>query len=158
MPVMSDYDLIYEKEEFRSSADEAYVRKVLDYVCPMVLDGGIFSVSFVSEDTIHQENLEYRNIDSPTDILTFALEDSAADEPFFIPQEEAKEWGDILICLDKMKENAERFNQSESDELARLLIHGLLHLSGMDHETNDFDREEMLIKQEEILRKLKESL
>ena len=110
---------------------------------------------FVSEKTIQDENREYRGIDAVTDILTFVLDDG--DDFFPVPDEE-KEWGDILICTAKMKENAAQFNVSEEEELLRLLIHGLLHLSGLDHATNDFSTEPMLKNQENILQNLKKML
>jgi probable rRNA maturation factor len=57
---------------------------------------------------------------------------------------------DIVISLDTLKENARRFNVSEDEELRRLLIHGILHLDGMDHKTNE-ETEPMLLLQEEII-------
>ena len=69
-----------------------------------------------------------------------------------IPDEE--EMGDIFISLDTMRRNALEFGVKEEEELSRLLLHGLLHLRGLDHKTNDFDKEEMLKEQESVLAKL----
>jgi probable rRNA maturation factor len=58
--------------------------------------------------------------------------------------------GDLVISIDSLADNAKQFSVSENEELKRLLIHGILHLNGMDHTTNDTD-EEMLQVQEKIL-------
>lgn len=110
-----------------------------------------FSLSFVSDEEIQDLNREYRGIDSPTDILTFALNDGE-EFPQFEGEEE--ELGDVFISIDSMLRNAEEFNVPAEEELKRLLLHGLLHLRGMDHKSNDFSSEPMLIEQERILREL----
>lgn len=148
---MLEYDVIYEKPEYEERAPEDLVRKVLDDVAAQILVHGTFSVSFVSPETIHDENRTYRGIDAPTDILTFALDDCQED---FVVAGDEKEWGDVLICLDRMEENAREFHAGEREELVRLLIHGVLHLGGMDHKTNDFASEPMLIRQEELLQSM----
>ena len=111
------------------------------------LDGN-FSVTFVSDEEIEELNREYREKDEPTDILTFALSDG--DE--FPNPEGEKELGDVFISLESMRRNAREFEVPDDEELERLLLHGLLHLSGMDHKSNDFSSEEMLLLQEKILR------
>ena len=110
-----------------------------------------FSLHFVSGDEIRDLNNEYRGIDSPTDILTFALNDG---EVFPHPEGQDEELGDIFISVDSMKRNASDFSVDENEELSRLLVHGILHLRGMDHKTNDFSSEPMLIEQEKILKDL----
>ena len=65
-----------------------------------------------------------------------------------------EEMGDIFISLDTMRRNAEEFGVKNEEELSRLLLHGILHLRGLDHKTNDFEKEEMLKEQEEVLTKL----
>lgn len=152
---MTDFDVFYENEEYEKDAPPSLVNKALEIAAGEILKEGTFSLSFVSEKTIQDENREYRGIDAVTDILTFVLDDG--DDFFPVPDEE-KEWGDILICTAKMKENAAQFNVSDEEELLRLLIHGLLHLSGLDHATNDFSTEPMLKNQENILQNLKKML
>ena len=91
-------------------------------------------------------NREYRDIDGPTDVLSFEQGDEYLDD-------DGKKWfmaGDILISLDTLAFNAKEFDVSADEELKRLVIHGVLHLDGMDHETND-PGEPMLVRQEEIL-------
>ena len=131
--------------------NEDYVRASLDKILEYLKEDGEFSISFIDDEEIKSLNKEYRDIDSPTDILTFRLDD---DDSFPTVEEEEKELGDIFISLDSMARNAEEFGVEKSDELRRLLLHGVLHLEGYDHKTNDFKTEPMLIKQEEILNRI----
>ena len=115
-------------------------------------------MTFVTDEEIRNLNREYRDLDMPTDILTFRLDDTPSfpisfdEEEMMVPDEE--EMGDIFISLDTMRRNALEFGVREEEELSRLLLHGLLHLRGLDHKTNDFDKEEMLKEQESVLAKL----
>lgn len=129
-----------------------FVRKNLDSFLSYFNETGDFSVTFVSDDEIRNLNREYRNIDSPTDILTFRLADGEDDFPS--PEGEEVELGDIFISLESMRRNASEFGVDENDELRRLLLHGLMHLRGWDHRTNDFTSEPMLIEQERILKEI----
>ena len=130
-----------------------FVRKNLDSFLSYFNETRDFSVTFVSDEEIRNLNREYRNIDSPTDILTFRLADGEDDFP--APEGEDEEMGDIFISLESMKRNASEFGVEENDELRRLLLHGLMHLRGWDHKTNDFNLEPMLIEQERILREIR---
>lgn len=127
------------------------VRGYLDSFLAYLKEDRDFSVSFISDDEIQELNREYRNIDSPTDILTFRLADGEDDFPSFDGE---NEMGDIFISLDSMKRNAKEYGVEEKEELKRLLLHGLLHLRGLDHKTNDFLLEPMLIEQEKILKEI----
>lgn len=128
--------------------DVEKIGKSLDYFIKRINLDGNFSVTFVSDEEIEELNREYREKDEPTDILTFALSDG--DE--FPNPEGEKELGDVFISLESMRRNAREFEVPDDEELERLLLHGLLHLSGMDHKSNDFSSEEMLLLQEKILR------
>nr|AGS53444.1 hypothetical protein [uncultured bacterium contig00027] len=101
------------------------------------------------DKTIKELNAKYRNKPEPTDILSFNLgaviHEGGRD--IYLP-------GDIVISLDTLRENALYFQTPEDEELRRLVIHGILHLDGMDHKTTD-KKEPMLSLQEEILDKLK---
>ena len=131
--------------------DLDFVERSLDKILSFLDENGDFSLNFIDDEEIRELNKEYRNIDSPTDILTFRLDD---DDLFPEIEEEEKELGDIFISLDSMKRNAGEFGAAESDELRRLLLHGILHLRGLDHKTNDFNTEPMLIEQERILKEI----
>lgn len=141
------FDLYYEDEEFKKDAPEDVVSSILKFGEEKLKMNGNFSLSFVDSQEIQNLNRDYRAKDEVTDILTFSQEDGE-EFPSFA---EEKEYGDVFINLDRMKENAHEFSSSEREELLRLCLHGLLHLTGHDHATNDFEKEEMLILQEELL-------
>ena len=104
-----------------------------------------FSIIIVDNKKIHEINKEFRGIDRPTDVITFALEDN---EDF--PEMETRVLGDIYISLDKAKGQALEYNHSFLRELSFLTIHGFLHLLGYDHMKED-EEKIMFNKQEEIL-------
>lgn len=147
-------DISYEDEGESKTIDEEVVRqrllKILDALD--VKEPVEFSVTFVDDQAIHELNKTYRNIDRPTDILTFVQ----ADDDTFPDMDDdgAKVLGDMVISLSSMRENARAFSVSEDEELYRLLVHGVLHLLGYNHETNDVEKEPMLQKQEALLVKL----
>ena len=94
------------------------------------IDDGHMAVEFVDSDRIQELNREFRSVDSPTDVLSFGVdEDGDAAGP--------REIGDIVICPE------------HTEDLRQAVIHGALHLTGMDHETDDG---EMLALQAELLR------
>lgn len=128
-----------------------FVKKSLDEILSFLSEKRDFSVTFVTDEEIRSLNNEYRSIDAPTDILTFRLADGDDDFP-----SSDEELGDIFISSDMCRKNAEEFGVEYLDELKRLLLHGILHLRGKDHKTNDFKTEPMLIEQERILEELKE--
>ena len=108
------------------------------------------SILLCDDETIRQLNAEYRNKNEPTDVLSFELGDTVEEdgEKRFLA-------GDIVISLQTLYENAHYFNVEPDEEFRRLIIHGILHLSGMDHQTNDVS-EPMLQFQELLLEQTKE--
>jgi probable rRNA maturation factor len=108
------------------------------------------SILLCNDKIITELNSKYRNKNEPTDILSFGLGSQMQDgeNSVYLP-------GDIVISLDTMRENTEYFAVNEDEELRRLVIHGILHLDGMDHQTLD-EKEPMLILQEKILKRLKD--
>lgn len=109
------------------------------------IEDAIFNVIFVTSEKIHEINREYRNVDRVTDVISFALEDSIEGY-----KEEIRMLGDIYICVDKMKEQAELYNHSVLREMCFLTTHGLLHLLGYDHMEEE-DEKVMFSLQEELL-------
>jgi probable rRNA maturation factor len=94
------------------------------------IEDGHVAVEFVDEDRIRDLNREHRRVDEPTDVLSFAVDgDGASAGP--------RELGDIVIC------------PAHTEDLREAIIHGALHLTGMDHETDDG---EMLALQAELVR------
>ena len=123
-----------------------YALKVLEEI---KRDNWELSVLLCTDKIITALNSQYRKKAEATDILSFAMDTEIQDggETVYLP-------GDIVISLDTLKENALYFQIPEEEELRRLIIHGILHLYGMDHKTQDIS-EPMLVLQEEILNKLK---
>ena len=124
--------------------------------CNAVLDFEKFdgpaeiSVTFVDNNHSHELNKQYRNIDRPTDVLSFALnegEDDGYDGP------DTALLGDIIISLEKVQEQADEYGHSFERELAYLTIHGMLHILGYDHMEPD-DKAEMRKEEEFILQRL----
>ena len=111
----------------------------------------VFNVILTNNDSIHEINKKYRNIDRETDVISFALEDEK-EENF---NSNKRVLGDIYISVDKAKEQAKEYNHSLERELSFLGVHGLLHLLGYDHMEKK-DEKVMFAKQELILGERKE--
>ena len=111
----------------------------------------IISVSLVDNKFIHKINKEYRGIDRPTDVISFAFLDNE-DRDALYKSKEPVCLGDIYISVEKAKEQAEEYGHSISRELSFLFVHGLLHLLGYDH-MNEEDEKIMFKLQDEILPK-----
>ncbi|WP_096270619.1 rRNA maturation RNase YbeY [Paucisalibacillus globulus] len=108
------------------------------------------SITFVNNNEIQEINRDYRNLDKPTDVISFALEETTEGEVEIVGDDIPVILGDIIISVEKAKEQAEEYNHSFERELGFLAVHGLLHLLGYDHMTEQ-DEKEMFQKQEEIL-------
>jgi len=122
---------------------EAFALRALAFIGK---DNWVLSLLFCGDDFIRTLNRDYRNKDEATDVLSFSMGDSIEEEgnTIFIA-------GDIVISIPSLARNAEEFHVSRDEELKRLIIHGILHLSGMDHEDNS-PLQPMLAEQEAILK------
>lgn len=101
-----------------------------------VFDTVVFDIVFCNDDEIHRINRDYRNTDRPTDVITFAIfADSPDDEKFIFDGE--INLGEIIISLDTIKKQAEENKTTFDDELRLITAHGILHLLGFDHLTED---------------------
>lgn len=143
---MNDITLMYQNIEAVEFEEGllAFVNSVLEY---LGIDQWEFSLTLCDNPYIQELNSTYREKDTPTDVISFVM----SDEPF--PSGIAEEFysaGDIIISLEYVEENSKYFKVTYEEELKRVLIHGILHLKGMDHETNE-PEEEMLIEQERVL-------
>ncbi|MBY9076914.1 rRNA maturation RNase YbeY [Paenibacillus sp. HN-1] len=120
------------------------------------VDGGEVDLTFVDNERIHELNREYRGIDRPTDVLSFALNESGEDEPEIVYEVEDSSdeipdmLGDIIISVTRAKEQAEEYGHSLERELGFLFVHGFLHLLGYDHQ-DEASEAEMMGKQEQVL-------
>lgn len=105
------------------------------------------SILFVGDEEIHELNRDYRGVDRPTDVLSFPQDGfpTAPDQPLPL--------GDIVISVPTARRQAEELEQSLERELTFLVIHGLLHLTGMDHH-EEGEAEAMYARQRELLENL----
>ena len=128
-----------------SGSLEAFALKVLDLVKK---DDWDLSILLCGNGFISRLNAQYRNREGPTDILSFPLGETLEEGGAVrhLP-------GDIVLSLEALGENARYFQVPEDEELRRLLIHGILHLDGMDHQDNEPDQA-MLALQERLLAQL----
>ena len=112
------------------------------------------SLSFVSLDEIHELNRDYRGVDRPTDVLSFPMFESVEELEAACSglEEEGQSvpLGDVVICMDKIIEQAEEFGHTRERETVYLFTHSVLHLLGYDHETEE-EKKEMRAREEEIM-------
>jgi probable rRNA maturation factor len=106
------------------------------------------SVVLADDEYIHQLNRQYRGKDCPTDVLSFALNEG--EEPEILDEPEEILLGDIIISLETATRQAKEYGHSLERELAYLTVHGILHLLGYDHMTED-EKKEMRQEEEHIL-------
>ena len=144
-------------DETRIDADLMETLRKAAAIC-IGMDNVEISLSFVSLEEIHELNREYRGVDSPTDVLSF---------PMFQDLEEIQEYGqqiadleeedipigDVVICMDKIREQAAEFGHSQERETAYLFTHSILHLLGYDHMIDE-DKKEMRKREEEVMAEL----
>ena len=153
----SDIPLPFSEQEIA----EAVIMETLDYEdCPYEVQVNII---LTSNEEIHQINLEQRGVDAPTDVLSFPMIEFAYPSDFtvlegdqmdsFDPDTGELFLGDIVISVDKVIEQAEKYNHEVKREFSFLIAHSMLHLFGYDH-IDELERETMENRQEEILNRL----
>ncbi|MBP2241667.1 putative rRNA maturation factor [Cytobacillus eiseniae] len=108
------------------------------------------SITIVSSEKIREINKEYRNKDAVTDVISFAMEEMGEGEMELVGLDMPRILGDIIISVERAKEQAEEYGHSFTRELGFLAVHGFLHLLGYDHETKE-DEIEMFSRQKVIL-------
>ena len=135
-----DLDLITEKAQ-KTIKEVLRVEKIEENV--------EVSLSIVDKDQIHILNRDYRDVDRPTDVLSFPMDEEGFDNegnPILL-------LGDIVICLDVAKEQAADFGHSLEREIMYLICHSTLHLLGYDH-IEEADKRQMRSKEKEIMKNL----
>jgi probable rRNA maturation factor len=110
------------------------------------------SILVTDDAELHRLNLDYRGIDDPTDVLSFAAEEERAG--FVRPPDMPRYLGDLAISYDRVVAQAAEYGHSEARELAFLTAHGVLHLLGHDHERGPDDEARMVARQEQIMQLL----
>ena len=126
-----------------SPIDEGFLQKVAEIVLKGELEISKFrnielSIALVGQGRIRELNKKYRGKNRTTDVLSFQYDDS----------------GEIVICLSEIKKNAKRFNSTLEKELAKVLIHGILHLLGYNDEKSRIETQQMEKKENYYLEKI----
>jgi probable rRNA maturation factor len=131
-----------------------FVEKVLQHAADTEeIAAAELSVTFVTNSMIQDINNEYRGKNEPTDVISFAMEEMGDGEVEIVGELAPRILGDIIISLDRTKEQAADYGHSFERELGFLAVHGFLHLLGYDH-MNKEDEKKMFSRQEEILSSL----
>ena len=134
------------------------IRLLIRRCCHAVLeeegftDNAEVSVRFVDNETIHELNREYRNVDRETDVLSFPLGENGEYDTNL--DTGAKLLGDIVISVPKAIEQAELYNHTLQREIGFLTVHSMLHLLGYDHEDGGIEEVHMREKEETVLTKI----
>ncbi|MDD9268667.1 rRNA maturation RNase YbeY [Paenibacillus sp. GCM10023248] len=132
------------------------------------ITAGEVALTFVDDEAIQELNKQYRNLDKPTDVLSFAMSEFGEDEIHINYEDEGTEnasdddetasegfiepLGDIIISVPRAIAQAEDYGHSVERELGFLFVHGFLHLIGYDHQSEE-EEKAMFAKQEDILQK-----
>lgn len=153
------YEITYLNVEEGHEDWERIVKKVLDkcFEEEGLLDSKlIITITFTTPEEIRKINKKYRKIDRATDVLSFPMfEKDELDEKIknkdFLYEDVL---GDIIISIDKVREQAEEYGHSFERELSYMLVHGFYHLMGYDH-IEEEDKKIMRPKEEKILNELK---
>ena len=127
---------VVNRQRGRKIATAPWVKRTEEMLQAMGSDDSSVTVAFVSDSKIRELNRQFRGIDKPTDVLSFP----AGDEG---------QLGDIAISLETAARQSKENGLTLNGEIAQLLLHGLLHLSGYDHETDngEMNREELRLRE-----------
>lgn len=132
--------------------DTELVQQLLSFAAEKEdVQNGECSITFVSSERIQEINRDYRKKDQPTDVISFAMEESGEDEIAIIGGDQLPRMlGDIIISVQVAQEQAKDYGHSFSRELGFLALHGFLHLLGYDH-MEEADEAVMFGRQNTIL-------
>lgn len=132
-------------------AERKFIRKAASEILTIKQTGDVIvNIILTDNETIAAINGSYRKKNYATDVISFANR----EEPFPAPSGSAEELGDVYISLEKALEQSSEFEVSFRDEMKRLLVHGILHLLGYDHERSKDDKKLMEAQEEMLFRSL----
>ena len=145
--------------DFAAEADAALVERAVAATLAAEEIGGSIEVGVLvtGDDALHALNRDYRGVDAPTDVLSFADEegDAGTARPAFVyPPDEPRYLGDIAISYQRVVAQAAEYGHSRERELAYLTAHGVLHLLGYDHERGEADAAAMRAREEAAMERL----
>lgn len=131
----------------KENVDESLIEGLIKATSEKLgISDSLVEIILIDDEKIHEINKQYRGVDRPTDVISFAFQDMED-----ITISNITNLGEIYISLDKVKSQAKEYGHSERRELGFLTVHGLLHLLGYDH-MNSEDEKEMFKLQEDILK------
>lgn len=136
--------------------DNEFIEFVFDVVVSMTKLDPEAEVGLVVTDDAQMQslNLQYRGKDYPTNVLSFGYAETAMDD--FVPADDKQYLGDIYMSNTRITQEAEEMKITPKSRFAHLFVHGLLHLSGMHHDT-DSQADKMEELEDQILAKIEES-
>lgn len=143
------------EEEFRRLVNRVWVKKIVRQVLKAEEVAHPYEVSmvFTDSETVQQLNRDYRGMDEPTDVLAFyMLPQGEGNDSFALPPDEVTRLGEVIISYPQAMEQAREQGHSPERELALLIVHGILHLLGYDHEKPE-EEDEMRKREKELLEK-----
>ena len=144
---------IHVEEKFRGVVDEGWTRRIAQTVlkAERVVPPYEVGLVFTDSETIKQLNRDYRGVDEPTDVLAFhMLPQKEVDDSFALPPDGVTRLGEVIISYPQAVAQAREQGHSTERELALLVIHGILHLLGYDHEEPE-EESKMRERERELL-------
>lgn len=140
-----EYDWEFLKATVRTAAEGTLSDRNITEDCDL-------SVTFTDNDGIWELNRRFREVDRPTDVLSFPMYTFTEED--MPPKDEPVLLGDMVLSVEQAETQAEEYGHSLRREVAFLTVHSVLHLLGYDHETGAEDEREMFAIQDEIMTKL----
>lgn len=142
-----DFVFDNEVENFENNYEQDFTAIIEQALKTLGIEDDVeVSCVLVDDERIHEINREYRHIDRSTDVISFAMEDN---DQFYV-EGVPRTLGDIFISVDHAKKQAEEYGHSLRREMCFLFTHGILHLLGYDHMTDEQEKE-MFGLQDQIL-------
>ena len=144
------------EEQFHGLVDEGWARKIAQIVLKAqgVTPPYEVSLVFTDSETVQRLNRDYRGVDEATDVLAFGmLPQKEGDSSFALPPDGVTRLGEVIISYPQAVEQAREEGHSVDQELALLIIHGILHLLGYDHEKPE-EEAKMRAREKELLEKI----
>lgn len=142
-----DFVFDNEVENFENNYEQDFTAIIEQALKTLGIEDDVeVSCVLVDDERIHEINREYRHIDRSTDVISFAMEDN---DQFYV-EGMPRTLGDIFISVDHAKKQAEEYGHSLRREMCFLFTHGILHLLGYDHMTDEQEKE-MFGLQDQIL-------
>ena len=143
------------EEEFKELLDEEWARRVAQQILKAenVTPPYEVSIVFTDSETVQKLNRDFRGVDEPTDVIAFQmLPQKETETTFILPPDGVTRLGEVIISYPQAVEQAREQGHSVDKELALLIIHGILHLLGYDHEQPE-EEKRMRGREQELLGK-----